>query len=101
MITPVTTKNLGINSVTGLEEILKVWEVNINSKIELIRVVYEIVTLSPTGIVVASSGNLEYTRYNSSTNPAFDNWRNSSIGAGITAAIDTTLAKYPNIDQEA
>ncbi len=100
MATPITTKNLGINQETGLEEILKVWEVNTSARKELIRVVYEIVTLSPTGIEIKSSGDLEYGRFNHPNNMAFDTWRNSPLGQGITAAIDGTIAGYPIIDQD-
>jgi len=70
MATPITTKDLGINPETGLQEILKVWKVNI-----------------------------EYGRYNHPSNMAFDNWRNSLIGKGIAQAIEGTIVNYPNINQ--
>lgn len=99
MITPITTKDLGINSETGLQEILKVWEVNISARTELIRVIYEIVTISPTNLEIKSSGDLEYTRYNHPNNMSFDMWRGSPIGIGISQAIEGTIADYPNLEQ--
>jgi hypothetical protein len=99
MITPITTKDLGINSDTGLQEILKVWEVNISARTELIRVIYEVVTISPTGLEIKSSKDLEYTRYNHPNNMSFDMWRNSPIGRGISQAIEGTINDYPNLEQ--
>lgn len=99
MPTPITTKNLGVNPQTGLEEVLKVWEVNTSARKELIRVVYEVITLSPTGVEVATSGDQEYGRFNHPNNMAFDAWRNSQLGIGIAQAIAGTIADYPNINQ--
>jgi hypothetical protein len=98
---PITTKALGPNPITQLEEELRVWEVHISAREEKIRVLYEIITLAPNKEIVKSSGDINYYRYNSETNPAFDNWRNSPIGAGITAAIEATLTNYPNLEQSA
>lgn len=100
MATPITTKDLGINPETGLQEILKVWRVNIDAEIELITVGYKIYTISPTGIEIKESQIIEYGRYNHPRNMAFDNWRNSPIGEGIAQAIATTInASYPNMNQ--
>lgn len=100
MATPITTKDLGTNPVTGLQEILKVWEVNTSARNEIIRVVYEIVTLSPTGVQVKTTGDLEYGRINHPNNMAFDTWRNSVLGQGIAQAIANTINNYPIIDQD-
>jgi hypothetical protein len=97
-MTEIVTKNLGINAETGLEEILRVWSVYINADTEVINVMYRIYEVLPTGIERQVSEK-NYYRYNSETNPAFDNWRNSSIGQGIIAAIDATLKNYPNLEQ--
>jgi hypothetical protein len=99
MATPIVTKDLGINSETGLQEILNVWEVNTSARKELIRVVYEIVTLSPTGVEIKTTGDLEYGRFNHPNNMAFDTWRNSPLGIGIAAAIAGTITTYPDINQ--
>jgi hypothetical protein len=100
MATPIVTKDLGINSETGLQEILNVWEVNTSARKELIRVVYEIVTLSPTGVEIKTTGDLEYGRFNHPNNMAFNTWRNSILGQGIAQAIANTINNYPIIDQD-
>ena len=51
-MTPITTKSLGINQELGLEQELKVWQVNIDARSEVINVVYEIVTYSPTNTII-------------------------------------------------
>jgi hypothetical protein len=99
MATPITTKDLGKNPETGLQEILKVWKVNIDAEIELITVGYKIYTISPTGVEIKESQIIEYGRYNHPSNMAFDNWRNSLIGKGIAQAIEGTIVNYPNINQ--
>jgi hypothetical protein len=99
----ITIKDLGIDSVTGLNQKLKVWEVNINSKTEIIRVGYEIITYSPTGVEVKSSGMKFYTRFNSKKEEgrqAFKEFAEGQIGQGITYAITNTLLKYPQLNQE-
>ena len=99
MATPIVTKNLGINTELELEQVLKVWSVDIDAETEIIKVKYKIYTLSPTGIEVAVTPMLEYGRYNHVNNMAFDTWRNSPIGQGITHAINGTLQSYPNLEQ--
>jgi hypothetical protein len=98
-MTEIVTKNLGINAETGLEEILRVWSVNINADTEVIEVMYRIYEILPTAMERQVSEKTYY-RYNSETNKAFDNWRNSPIGQGITQAIDATLNNYPNLEQQ-
>jgi hypothetical protein len=98
-MTEIVTKNLGISTETGLEEILKVWTVYINAETEIIDVMYKIYEALPSGLERPVGGERHYYRYNSETNQAFNNWRNSPIGAGITAAIEATLKNYPNLEQ--
>jgi len=100
-MTEIVVKNLGVNVETGLEEVLKVWTVYINAETEVIDVMYKIYEVLPSGLERQVGGERHYYRYNSLTNPAFNNWRNSSIGIGITAAINTTLTNYPNLEQSA
>lgn len=96
-MTPITQKDLGINEVTQLQEILKVWEVNISSETETIEVKYEVVTLSPTNVEISTTGRLSYYRRNTEENKAFDFFKNSPIGQGIIQAINGTLNNYPNL----
>ncbi len=99
MSTPIITKNLGVNQETGLEEVLKVWSVYIDAETELILVGYKIYILGTTGVEVKESHKIEYSRYNHPNNMSFDMWRNSTIGRGITQAIEETLVDYPNLEQ--
>lgn len=98
-MTPIITKQLEPNLITELNEELRVWEVHISARDEKIRVLYEIITLAPNGEVVKTSGDMNYYRYNSETNEAFNTWRNSPIGQGITQAISGTLKDYPDLEQ--
>jgi hypothetical protein len=99
MITPIVTKNLGVNQETGLEEVLKVWSVYIDAESELILVGYKIYILGTTGVEVKESHKIEYSRYNHPNNMSFDMWRNSPLGQGITQAIYLTLENYPILEQ--
>jgi hypothetical protein len=99
MATPIVIKNIGINQESGLEEILKVWSVFTNAETEIIDVMFKIYELLPSGLERVVSGEKHYYRYNHENNMAFDNWRNSVIGTGISQAIDRTISDYPNIEQ--
>jgi hypothetical protein len=99
MATPIVTKNLRINQESGLEEVLKVWAVNINAETEMIDVMYKIYEILPSGLERLSSGEKHYYRYNHPNNMSFNTWRNSSLGQGITQAIFLTLENYPILEQ--
>ena len=110
----ITSKSLGIDAESGLEQKLNIWQVTIDAKAELIVVVYTIQTISPTGVVIAESENKTYTRYNQPAIPevkneagevatpevpaklAYDGYKNSPIGQGIIALINSTIAKVTN-----
>ena len=97
---PITTKALGVNQELGLEQELRVWRVNIDAKEEVISVIYEIVTYSPTNTIIKSEYPLQYIRFNDTNGQMmFDNYRNSMIGQGIISAIEQTLLNYPNLQQ--
>lgn len=99
-MTPITTKALGINQELGLEQELKVWQINIDAKSEVIKVIYEIVTYSPTNTLIKSEYPLQYIRFNDTNGQMmFDYYRNSLIGQEITSAIEQTLQNYPNLTQ--
>lgn len=95
---PIAVKPIGVDSVTGLNQQLVVWQLTIDSKSEIVVVVYNIETLSPNGKVVSTSENKTYTRYNrkesmrqdSTIIPAnlkFTELRNSPVGQMISGMI--------------
>lgn len=98
-MTPIATKDLGINETTGLNERLVVWQITIDSQSEKIVVVYKIQTISPTGIVIAETENMTYERFNSDHNDKFNQLRNSQVGQMITGLIEQDLNEYPNLAQ--
>jgi hypothetical protein len=99
-MTPITTKSLGINQELGLEQELKVWQVNIDARSEVINVVYEIVTYSPTNTIIKNEYPLQYIRFNDTNGQMmFDHYRDSVIGQSIISAINQTLDNYPNLNQ--
>ena len=61
---PISTKSLGTNPTTGLEDRIVVWQLTIDAQAEKVVVVYKIETISPTSVVVATSDNMVYERYN-------------------------------------
>lgn len=109
-MTPITTKDLGLDKETGLNKELQVWQLLIDTKSEKITVVYDIVLLSPTGLVVSVLETKTYYRYNYkggidgggnkiNDNLMFDYYRNSDLGKGIISLIEKTIADYPNVEQ--
>lgn len=98
-MTPIAQKSIGVNQTTGLEQIVKIHQINIDAKAEKIVVVYDVDTISPTGVVVATESNKTFERFNGEVNKKFDALRNSPIGQGITALLTSDLDSYPSMDQ--
>lgn len=97
---PIATKDLGIDSVTGLRKEVIVTGFNVNTFTENIIVEYFIVSYSPTNVSVVQEGPFKYYRYNDPLGrQAFTEWRQSEIGVAISAAINETIQKYPNLEQ--
>lgn len=99
MIRPIAERNIGIDPEIGLEKVLKIWQFTVDAKAEKIVVVYDIDTLSPTGVVVNTQANNTYERYNSETHAKFDELRDSPIGQGITGLMLGDLQDYPDMAQ--
>lgn len=76
---PITTKDCGIDEITGLQKNIEVFHLDINSDSEVVNVEYREIYMSPTNVEVkrVSSG---YTRFNK---PA-ENYQNGEI---ITPAV--------------
>lgn len=95
----ISTKNLGVDSVTGLQQRIEVWQIAIDSKAEVVTIVYQIKTLAPNGSVVATTENRTFTRYNEPGKMNFNILRDSNVGNAIISMINADLAEYPNLSQ--
>lgn len=95
--TPIAQKSFGIDTVTGLEKRLYVWQQVNDVKSQKIVVVFDIVLISPTGKVVSTLSTGTFERINiPETNthlasPKFDDLRKSPIGQGISGLIAKDL----------
>lgn len=85
--TPIAKKTFGTDEQYGLTKELHVWGQFNDAKNERIVVYYDIVLLSPTGLIskIVSSG--QYTR----SGQKFQALRDSQLGQGITALIETDM----------
>ncbi len=110
MSTPIATKKF-TNNKLQLDQQIVVWQLTIDAKSEIIVIVYQIETLSPTGIIVATSDNQTYTRYNKQPlldadgitiitqgNMKFDALRSSALGQGIAGLIGSDLNLIKSLD---
>ena len=107
----IATKSIGIDSVTGLQQNVVVWQLTIDSKAEKITAVYQIQTVAPNGTVVHTSDNETYTRYNQPERLdvkgnvvapkkfMYDVLKTSAVGQMIAGMIQADLDKWPNLQQ--
>lgn len=99
----IATKDIGINPENGLNQRINVWQITIDSKAEVVIVVYNIETLSPNGVVVTTSENKTYTRSNNpetdttEANMKYDSLRESTVGQMIKGMIDLNLSIIKSI----
>lgn len=107
--TPIATKSLGVDSITGLDKQVQVWQLTIDAKAEKIVVVYDVVLLYNGKVVSVLSTDM-YTRENrpAHTDMAgntidadnrFSQYRSSQLGQAIEAMIQQTINAYPNVQQ--
>jgi len=94
--TPIATKSLGVDSLTQLDKELRVVSLNIDSKMNQIRVYYEIVLLNDSVYVTTLSGG-SYIRDNNTSFKNFDALRVSSVGQGITYLITQDIGKINSV----
>lgn len=94
----IATKDLGANPETGLENRIAITALTIDSRNELITVVYSIETISPTGIVVSSIDNNTFVRRNEDGNEKFNQLRNSPVGQMIAGMLNADLSKITSIE---
>ena len=105
----IATKDLGVNELTGLSNRIAITALTIDSRNELITVVYSIETISPTGVVVSSIDNNTFVRSNISAvvedgveitpaNEKFSQLRNSAVGQMITAMLNADLDSIKGLD---
>ncbi len=94
----IATKDLGVNPETGLENRIAITALTIDSRNELITVVYSIETISPTGIVVSSIDNNTFVRRNEDGNEKFNQLRNSPVGQMIAGMLNADLSKITSIE---
>ena len=93
------------DSVIGLDQKIIVWGLQINCKIERIYVNYDVQTLSPTGVIVATLENQSFERYNkpadgdTAADSKFNGLYDSQVGQAIKGMIQNDLEKYPNLNQ--
>ena len=102
---PIATKSLGTDSASGLQKEVRAWQLTIDTKSEIVVVVYDIVLLSPKGKIVSILETNTYRRTNVPARdsiPAdmrFNTLRNSSLGKSIEDMIKKTIDKYPKVEQ--
>jgi hypothetical protein len=93
---PVALHDFGIDSITGLRKQLLVKSLFLDAEHSNISVNYDIILLSPNGIILKlSSGN--YIRDNGTSAHHFDTLRASSLGIGISASILEDLNNIKSI----
>ncbi len=96
---PIVTKNIGQDSITGLNQRIEVFQITINSDASLVIVEYRIVTLSPNGTTVVISPSKTFTRFNEPGKMNFDILRASLVGQTIIGMINADLEQYPHLEQ--
>jgi hypothetical protein len=87
----IAVKDLGIDPNTGLANRVAITALTIDSRNELITVVYSIETISPTGVVVSSIDNNTYVRRNEEGNEKYNLLKSSAVGQMITGMLNTDL----------
>lgn len=89
----IATKSLGLDTLTGLPLRLSVWQLTIDAKSNIVVVVYNIETLSPSGSVVVYTGeNKTYTRTNKDGDMRFNALKASAPGQGILQIITNDIS---------
>jgi len=105
----IATKDLPVNVSTGLSNRISITALTIDSRNELITVVYSIETISPTGVVVSSIDNNTFVRRNieavvedgveiTPANEKFNQLRNSPVGQMITGMLNADLALVQSLE---
>ena len=89
--TPLASKSFGTDTDTGLEKQLVAHTILISAVDERIDVLYDVVLMSPTGLMVSVVESSRYIRDNSGNNPKYDQLHDSDLGKGIMAIIQNDL----------
>ncbi|HRH52620.1 MAG TPA: hypothetical protein PLN38_04840 [Chitinophagales bacterium] len=94
----IATKDLGINPSTGLANRISITALTIDSRNELITVIYSIETISPTGVVVSSIDNNTFVRRNEEGNEKYNNLESSAVGQMIKAMLNADLSNITSLE---
>lgn len=95
--TPIATHDFGVDSVTGLDKQLQVWQLTIDVKSNKIIVVYDIVLVS-NNVVVSVLRTDSYVRDNTTLTTNFNALRTSSLGQGIAYLINQDIGKINSFE---
>lgn len=99
---PIASKDLGVDSITGLHQKIAIWNLNIDSRKSIVTINYTIQTIAPNGKVVMDGSENNYYRYNQQAgtrqngdtiyaNLKFDQLRSSSVGQMLQGMIVNDL----------
>jgi hypothetical protein len=94
MANPITQKSLGVDTALGLEKVIRVVRINIDSERDMILVGYKVVAISPTGQDVAIVKEGAYLR----EGVKFNELQQSTLGVSIKGMIDLDLDGIQSID---
>ena len=103
------TKQLGEDLETGLQKELRIWQITIDGKSEVILVVYDIVLISPKGGVVKVINTNSFRRFNRPAiiedgvevkpeNNKFDALKLSPLGQGILGMLQVDINNIQGFD---
>jgi hypothetical protein len=107
---PIITQAMGIDSASKLQKQISIYKIVIDGEMQRIVVMYRI-ELTANGIIVNSSKNLTYHRYDNpgkkdangniiiAPDMRWDTLQQSQIGQAIIQMLKGDLATYPKIDQ--
>ena len=89
--TPLASKSFGTDTDTGLEKQLVAHTIIISAVDERVDVLYDVLLMSPTGLMVSVVESSRYSRDNSGNNPKYDQLHDSDLGKGVMSIIQNDL----------